>query len=120
MIIAKALHVQGIRNELLEGENRHEFKTVHGFRKYFKTICEQYMKPANVEILMGHSIGISDSYYRPKESELLNDYLCAVDALTLDEENRLKRQVSELETKQDEILLMKFKITIVTNPSLMP
>ncbi|MGA8843991.1 MAG: hypothetical protein WB511_10445, partial [Nitrososphaeraceae archaeon] len=107
MIITRALHVQGIRNELMQGENRHEFKTVHGFRKYFKTVCEQYMRPANVEVLMGHSIGISDSYYRPKESELLNDYLNAIDALTLNEENRLKRQVSELETKQAEISLMK-------------
>lgn len=32
---------------------------------------EQVMKPINVEILMGHSIGISDSYYRPQEKEIL-------------------------------------------------
>lgn len=25
------------------------------------------MKPANVEITMGHDIGISESYYRPQE-----------------------------------------------------
>jgi hypothetical protein len=29
------------------------------------------MKPAAVEILMGHSLGISDSYFKPTEDELL-------------------------------------------------
>jgi hypothetical protein len=33
------------------------------------------MKPVNIEILMNHSIGISDSYYRATEIELLDDYL---------------------------------------------
>ena len=34
---------------------------IHGFRKYFKTRAEQSgMKPIHVEILMGHSVGISD------------------------------------------------------------
>ena len=43
------------------------------------------MKPINVETLMGHSTGISDSYYRPTEKELLEDYLKAVPLLTLSE-----------------------------------
>lgn len=41
------------------------------------------MKSINIEILMGHSTGISDSYYRVIEDELLEDYLKAVDFLTL-------------------------------------
>ena len=41
------------------------------------------MKSINIEILMGHSTGISDSYYRATEDELLEDYLKAVDFLTL-------------------------------------
>jgi hypothetical protein len=41
------------------------------------------MRPINVEVLMGHSIGISDSYYRPTEGQLLRDYLKAVDLLTI-------------------------------------
>ena len=70
----------GIRNQK---KRRHDF-SVHGFRKYFKTRAEQAgMKPINVEILMGHSVGISDSYYRPTENELLQDYLHVKDALTI-------------------------------------
>jgi hypothetical protein len=45
---------------------------------------------------MGHSVGISDSYYRPTESDLLEEYLKAVDALTISNENRLKMQVEVL------------------------
>ncbi|MCP8304883.1 MAG: hypothetical protein H3Z50_05390 [archaeon] len=43
------------------------------------------MKPANIELLMGHSIGISDSYNRPTEKELLEDYLKAVSLLTINQ-----------------------------------
>lgn len=97
-IIDRALRIQGIRNNLKAGQKRHEFKAVHGFRKYFKSRAEQIMKPINVEILMGHSIGISDSYYRPKESEILNDYLKATGVLTLNSDDGvLKKQVQNLE-----------------------
>jgi hypothetical protein len=41
------------------------------------------MKSINIEILMWHSTGISDSYYRATEDELLEDYLKAVDFLTI-------------------------------------
>ena len=41
------------------------------------------MKPINIEKLMNHSTGISDSYLRATESEFLEDYLKAVDFLTI-------------------------------------
>ena len=70
----------GIRNER---KRRHDF-SVHGFRKFFKTKAEiGGMKPINVETLMGHSTGISDSYYRPTENDLLDDYLKIVNHLTI-------------------------------------
>jgi hypothetical protein len=40
------------------------------------------MKPINIEILLNHSTGISDSYYRATEKELMEDYLKAIDFLT--------------------------------------
>jgi hypothetical protein len=54
------------------------------------------MKPINIETLMGHSTGISDSYYRPTESELLEDYLKVVDHITIKSESRLKTQIEEI------------------------
>jgi integrase len=83
----------GIRNQR---KRRHDF-SVHGFRKFFKTKAEiGGMKPINIETLMGHSTGISDSYYRPTESELLEDYLKVVDHLTIKSEDRLKTQIEEI------------------------
>jgi hypothetical protein len=38
---------------------------------------------------MNHSIGISSSYYRATENELLEDYLKAVEVLTISQENKL-------------------------------
>jgi len=89
-LIERALKAQGIRKKLPLGQRRHEFQTDHGFRKFFKTHAEQTMKPINVEVLMGHSTGISDSYYRPNENELLSDYLKAIPELIILPENRKK------------------------------
>ncbi len=79
-LVEDALWTQGLRKKLDEGKKRHEFQTDHGFRKWFKTRCETAgMKPINIEILISHSTGISDSYYRATESEILDDYLKAID-----------------------------------------
>ena len=96
-LMEDALWSQGIRKRLEPGQRRHEFQVDHGYRKWFKTRCEQSgMKSINIEKLMGHSIGISDSYYRITEVELLDEYLKAVDLLTINENNILRRQVTEL------------------------
>jgi integrase len=97
-LIERALWTQGLRAKLAIGKKRHEFQTDHGFRKWFKTQCEiAGMRPINVEILMGHSVGISDSYYRATENELLVDYLKALDFVTLSYEHRLEKNISEIE-----------------------
>ena len=99
-LIENALWTQKIRMKLEFGKRRHEFQADHGFRKWFKTRCEiAGMKSINIEMLMGHSIGISSSYHRPTEDELLDDYLKAVSFLTISDELRLQEQVNELSKK---------------------
>jgi hypothetical protein len=96
-LVEDALWTQGLRTKLAEGKRRHEFQANHGFRKAFKTMCETAgVKPIVTETLMGHSTGISDSYYRPTENDLLEEYLKAADVLTISNENRLKMQVEVL------------------------
>src|ERR671925_506405 len=96
-LMEDALWIQGLRKKLEAGKRRHEFQADHGFRKWFKTRCEiSGMKPINIEKLMGHSIGISGSYYRATENELLEDYLKAIDFLTIGNENRLQKQVEDV------------------------
>jgi integrase len=77
-LLSRALWEQGIRHALPPGVKRHEWKGAHGYRKAFKSRAEQVTRPTNVEILMGHDIGVSESYWRPTEHELLEDYLKGV------------------------------------------
>jgi hypothetical protein len=57
------------------------------------------MKPITIENLMGHSTGISDSYYRPTENDLLQDFLKCIDALTIDDQRSLQTKVEDLANK---------------------
>jgi hypothetical protein len=64
-------------------------------RKFYKSHAEQVMKPINVEITMEHNIGISESYYRPTEREVVDDYLKAVPLLSVNRDNQiLQKEVS--------------------------
>ncbi len=101
-LLCRALLHQNIRSGLKKGQRQYEFKSAHGFRKFFKSTCENIMGPANIEMLMGHDIGLSKSYYKPTEKELLNDYLKAADSLTINEEKKLKMKIKELTKKNHE------------------
>ena len=58
------------------------------------------MRPINVEITLGHDNGISASYYKPTENEVLEDYLKAEDILTIyGSEKKLLKQVQEMKEK---------------------
>ena len=85
-LLNRAWQTQKIRPKLQQGEKRHEFKTAHGFRKYFKTQAEQARIPSiKIEMLMGHSLGVTDSYARFTEEEMLEDYLLGIDNLTVNQ-----------------------------------
>ena len=62
---------------------------------------------------MNHSIGISDSYYRATETELLEDYLKAAEMLTInDDKLTLQKQVAELtEKSKEENYIIKGKLS---------
>ncbi|MGH9979864.1 MAG: hypothetical protein ACRD8Z_29090 [Nitrososphaeraceae archaeon] len=86
-----------------EGEGKwvlHNVMKSHGFRKF--TITQ--MKLAKVdfsdrEYLVGHkgSRGLDVNYDRTSEEDRLSEYLKAMDLLTINDENRLRRQVQEQE-----------------------
>lgn len=111
-LIERALWAQGLRKKLENGQKRHPFQAIHSFRKWFKTRCEiAGMKPINVEKLLSHSIGISNSYYRPTENELLDDYLKIVDFLSIDKETQLQHQLVQYKEKNNqENMIIKAKL----------
>lgn len=83
-LIEHRLRLLGLRKGEKDGKGeRYEFAAAHGFRKFFKTRAETVMKPLNVELLLGHDTGMSGRYYRPREAEILEDYLKALPSLAI-------------------------------------
>jgi hypothetical protein len=99
-LIERALWEQGIRHILSPGRNRHEWKAAHGYRKYYKSHAEQVMRPINVETTMGHDIGVSKAYWKPVVREVMQDYLKAIDLLTINGDKRhFQNQIVELKER---------------------
>jgi hypothetical protein len=67
------------------------------------------------EYLMGHRSGLTKSYFKPTETELLegNDkalgYAAVINELTINNEHRLEKKVDELTKKKNEIEIMEIK-----------
>jgi iron-sulfur cluster repair protein YtfE (RIC family) len=63
--------------------------------------------PSFKELLMGHSIKLDDVYYdvnsEKSRNKLLEEYSKAIDYLTINEENRLKKKVEELTVRADKM-----------------
>ena len=53
-------------------------------------------------MLLGHSIGLAGAYYKPTEEKMLNEYMKAVDNLTIDPTKKLERELEVTKAKQDE------------------
>ena len=76
----------------------------HSFRKFFNTcLMNSNVAYSFKELLMGHSVKLDDVYY-DKDSEtsrqkIIVEYMKAVDALTINEEYRLKKKIIEYENK---------------------
>jgi hypothetical protein len=106
-ILNRALSEQGIRPHTLpKGVRRHEWKGAHGFRKFFETrAIEAAMPFIHAEFLMGHSLGLPDSYIKPIQDNVLEHYLKAVKHLTINydaDKSVLQKQVAELTEKSEE------------------
>jgi hypothetical protein len=92
-------------------EHRNQVPAVHGLRKF----CITQMAKAKVDteiakLLTGHSIGIRGRYLNYSEDDLLQEYLKAVDLLTINETNRLRKKVDILKEKEDEIKTLKERL----------
>ena len=67
------------------------------------------------EMLLGHSIGLNKAYYRPGEDEILQEYLKAVDLLTINEENRLKTENIKLKTETSKVNQLQEQLDSMKN-----
>lgn len=88
--------------------DRKEVALAHGFRKFFTTQCiNAKVNPEIREMLLGHRIGLASCYYRPTQEDFLQEYLKAVDLLTINEENRLRKKVETLTIEKGQFESLK-------------
>jgi hypothetical protein len=81
-----------------------ELQPDHALRKFFDTtLINSNVDPKFKEMLMGHSIKLDDVYYDKKSeissNKLRLEYMKAADALTINNEFRLRKQIAEAEDK---------------------
>lgn len=105
-----------IENERL-GKSRSSVMTCHGFRKFFDSTCTSNgMDKLYVETVMGHDIGLKGSYFKPTPQEVLegNDrmrgYISIINDLTINEENRLRQELTRTKEVNMDIRLEINKI----------
>jgi integrase len=102
MLLDQILYKSGVhklepRTEDHTKDKRKDTARATGFRKFvITTMAEAGVDFEIRESLVGHSLGLSAHYLRHSEQTMIHEYLKAVDSLTINEENRLKRKVKML------------------------
>jgi integrase len=98
----------GMRKAKGKKYERHQIAIMHGFRKFYNTsLVKAGIKPVVVELLMGHKVGLQNNYLRLSENEMLQEYLKAVDLLTISSEKALLREVERLKLETEDLAQLK-------------
>jgi hypothetical protein len=109
--LERLLVESGIRNPLPKGMKRHKTPAFTGFRYFFnKQNKKAFSKNGTLsslilkESMMGHTglIPLDKNYFREHAYELIEEYLKAVPALTISDEERIKLKVVELGRENQE------------------
>lgn len=84
--------------------HKNELHPCHSLRIFAVTNMQRSKVDKTIrEMLVGHSTGLDKSYYKPQDEEILQEYLKAIDALTINNENKLIKQIKEVTKERDEI-----------------
>ena len=116
-LISRSLEKSGIRTveritefNSEKGKIRKNVRLTAGFRKFFDTqLIYAKVEPRTKELFMGHNIGLDDHYFKPGEDFILQEYLKAVNNLTINEENRLRKEIADLISKNNVLENMEIK-----------
>lgn len=98
----------GLRGFQTSRHKRHEKAIMHAFRKF---VMNQFVKSKiNAELremMLGHKIGLASVYYRPTDDEILKEYIKAIPNLTIDDSERIQKQLEKVESEKSRIELME-------------
>jgi len=116
-LISRSLEKSGIRTveritefNSEKGKIRKNVRLTARFRKFFDTqLIYAKVETRTKELFMGHNIGLDDHYFKPGEDFILQEYLKAVNNLTINEENRLRKEITDLIRKNNVLENMEIK-----------
>ncbi len=116
-LISRSLEKSGIRTvekitdfHSEKGKIRKNVRLTAGFRKFFDTqLIYAKVEPHIKELFMGHNIGLYDHYFKPGEDFVLQEYIKAINNLTINEENRLRKEITDLIRKNNMLENMEIK-----------
>jgi NADH dehydrogenase/NADH:ubiquinone oxidoreductase subunit G len=85
-----------------------ELQPDHAARKFFNTtLVNSNVDPKFKELMMGHDMKLDKRYYDQESEEsrkkIILEYTKAVDALTINDEHRLRKQITEQEEKLKQV-----------------
>jgi len=101
---SNVVSIQSETDPYVKSRIRKPMMRCHSFRKMFNGACiENNVNHYVKEMLMGHkkNLGLDVNYFRPQQNQLLQEYLKVIDDLTINDENRLSKQVQVLKEKDD-------------------
>ncbi len=91
-------------NSQYMGTHKNELHPCHSFRIFAVTNMHRSKVDKTIrEMLIDHSTGLDSAYYKPQDEEILQEYLKAVDSLTINNEHRLQKQLSYYKQISDEV-----------------
>ena len=108
LLISRANLKQEGKEEDDDDNNNNNIQPDHSFRKFMNTaIANAKANPLFKEIMMGHSVKLDNVYYDRDNPEsvkaMLEEYLKAVDLLTISEENRLRQENQQVKHRNKEL-----------------
>jgi hypothetical protein len=93
-------------------QHRNDLHPCHSFRVFAVTQMQRAKIDKTIrEMLIRHSIGLDKFYFKPQEEEVFQECLKALDALSISNENRLKKQIKEIENSNE--IRENFKVNLL-------
>jgi site-specific recombinase XerD len=112
--ILRSLTVRtGIRqiNHQYTRRERTKIPVAHGFRKFWTTtVIHAGINPEIRELLLGRKIGLAGAYYRPTETDMIEEFIKCINDLTINPENRLRIKVAKLEVEKSQIEALAYEL----------
>lgn len=121
----------GLRTPLVTGKRRHEVPVMNGFRRFFNKVNKETLSKDSPlaalikkEFQMGHIglVKLDRNYFQAHIFELVEEYLNAVPNLTINNSERDKLRIANLETElsekerqNDEILRLRQSVDYLIN-----